>query len=148
MPILDRIQGPQDLKGLSFDQLAALAGELRARILEVTGENGGHLASNLGVVELTIALHLVYDCPKDKLIFDVGHQCYAHKLLTGRRDRFQNLRKKDGLSGFPRMEESPFDAFGARTFGHGHFRRAGLCRSRSALGQDTGWWPWWATVPL
>lgn len=136
MPILDRIQGPQDLKGLSFDQLAALAGELRARILEVTGENGGHLASNLGVVELTIALHLVYDCPKDKLIFDVGHQCYAHKLLTGRRDRFQNLRKKDGLSGFPRMEESPFDAFGAGHSGTAISAALGYARARSALGQD------------
>ena len=148
MPILDRIQGPQDLKGLSFDQLAALAGELRARILEVTGENGGHLASNLGVVELTIALHLVYDCPKDKLIFDVGHQCYAHKLLTGRRDRFQNLRKKDGLSGFPRMEESPFDALAPDIRARPFPPRWAMPAPAAPWARITGWWPWWATVPL
>ncbi len=136
MSLLKNIRGPEDLKALSFSQLEELAGEMRARILEVTRQNGGHLASNLGVVELTIALHLVYDCPKDKILFDVGHQCYAHKLLTGRQDRFSELRKKNGLSGFPRMEESCYDAFGAGHSGTSVSAALGYARARALLNED------------
>lgn len=107
--LLDSISGPADLKGLSAQQLKLLAGEIRQEILNVVSINGGHLASNLGVVELTIALHSVYDSPEDKLIWDVGHQCYVHKLLTGRRDHFHTLRRFQGLSGFPKPEESVHD---------------------------------------
>jgi 1-deoxy-D-xylulose-5-phosphate synthase len=107
--ILDTISGPQDLHGLSFSQLEDLARELRETIMEVVSKNGGHLASNLGVVELTLALHKVFRSPHDKIIWDVGHQCYTHKLITGRKNRFPTLRTLGGMSGFPRREESPHD---------------------------------------
>jgi 1-deoxy-D-xylulose-5-phosphate synthase len=108
-PLLDRIDGPEDLAGLDAADLARLAGEIRERIISVVSQNGGHLASNLGVVELTIALHRVFQSPRDAIIWDVGHQCYAHKLLTGRRDAFATLRTEGGISGFPRPSESPHD---------------------------------------
>lgn len=114
--VLSRIEDPRDLKTLSFPELEKLCQELREEITEVVSKTGGHLAPNLGAVELTIALHYVFDSPQDKIIFDVGHQCYAHKLLTGRRERFHTLRQYGGISGFPRREESPHDAFGT---GHG-----------------------------
>ncbi|MBN2553291.1 MAG: 1-deoxy-D-xylulose-5-phosphate synthase [Spirochaetales bacterium] len=107
--ILDTINGPHDLLGLSYRQLEDLAQEIRQVIMEVVSRNGGHLASNLGVVELTLALHRVFQSPHDKLIWDVGHQCYPHKLITGRRNRFPTLRTLGGMSGFPRREESPHD---------------------------------------
>jgi 1-deoxy-D-xylulose-5-phosphate synthase len=107
--ILDTISGPQDLLGLSFSQLEELARELRGMITEVVSRNGGHLASNLGVVELTLALHRVFRSPHDKIIWDVGHQCYTHKLITGRKNRFPTLRTLGGMSGFPRPEESSHD---------------------------------------
>lgn len=110
--ILKKIKGPQDLKNLSIAGLKELARELREIIIERVAQSGGHLASNLGVIELTIALHYVFDSPKDKIIWDVGHQSYAHKLLTGRAHLFQSLRQYGGISGFPKMEESPHDAFG------------------------------------
>jgi len=113
--ILDRINSPADLKQLSRAELLTLSGEIRNEILEVVSHTGGHLASSLGAVELAVALHYVFDVPTDKIIWDVGHQAYAHKLLTGRRSRFHTLRQYKGLSGFPRMRESPFDAF---TTGH------------------------------
>lgn len=109
MDILDNIDSPADVKKLNADQLTRLAEEIRERIVSVVLANGGHLSSNLGVVETVIAMHCVFDCPKDKFIFDVGHQCYAHKLLTGRRDAFDTLRKFGGISGFPRKEESVYD---------------------------------------
>ena len=109
-PLLDRIDGPEDLTGLDAAALARLAGEIRERIISVVSRNGGHLASNLGVVELAIALHRVFRSPRDTIIWDVGHQCYAHKLLTGRRDAFETLRTTGGISGFPRPSESPHDA--------------------------------------
>ena len=105
----NRINCPQDLKKLSAEELELLAAELRQEVLTVVSENGGHLASNLGVVELTLALHSVYDSPADKIIWDVGHQCYIHKLLTGRRREFSTLRRFGGLSGFPKTAESPHD---------------------------------------
>lgn len=109
--ILDSIVHPSDLKRLSFEECRDLAGEIRERIVDVVSENGGHLASNLGVVELTISLHRVFESPKDKIIWDVGHQCYAHKLLTGRKDKFNTIRQKNGLSGFPKRSESEHDVF-------------------------------------
>ena len=109
--LLQRIQGPEDLKKLSIPQLQELAEEIRQRVIEVVSRNGGHLSSNLGVVELTIALHYCLDLPKDRLVFDVGHQCYPHKLLTGRHARFETLRQAGGISGFPSPAESEFDLF-------------------------------------
>ena len=112
-PLLDQIQSPADLKRLSDAQLRALAHELRAETVSAVSETGGHLGAGLGVVELTVALHAVFDAPKDKIIWDVSHQCYPHKILTGRRDRIRTLRQKDGLSGFTKRSESPYDPFGA-----------------------------------
>jgi 1-deoxy-D-xylulose-5-phosphate synthase len=109
--ILDDIDSPRDLKKIPQEKLPALAQEIRSLILDVVSKNGGHLASNLGVVELTIALHYVFDSPKDKFIWDVGHQCYSHKILTGRKGRFPTLRQFGGLIGFPDREESEHDAY-------------------------------------
>lgn len=112
-PTLDRVSGPADLKALSDAELAALADELRRETIEVVSRTGGHLGSSLGVVELTVAIHAVFNTPMDKLIWDVGHQCYPHKILTGRRDRMLTLRQAGGLSGFTKRAESEFDPFGA-----------------------------------
>lgn len=108
--MLNQIHTPDDLKKLNHKQLKQLAQEIRCFLVESVSQTGGHLAPSLGIVELTIALHYVLDCPNDDLIFDVGHQAYVHKILTGRRDRFDTLRQKDGLSGFPRPEESEYDS--------------------------------------
>ena len=112
-PLLDTIAGPSDLKRLTDSQLEMLAGELRREVIEVVSQTGGHLGSSLGVVELSVAIHAVFNTPMDKLIWDVGHQCYPHKVLTGRRSRMTTLRQKDGLSGFTKRDESEFDPFGA-----------------------------------
>jgi len=109
---LESIKSPSDLKNLSVSQLKELAKELRETIVETVSRNGGHLSSNLGVVELTIALHCVFNSPADKIIWDVGHQSYSHKILTGRYEKFSNLRKYKGISGFPKRQESEHDAFG------------------------------------
>jgi len=109
--LLNRINSPADLKKLNLKELERLAVEIRQKIIETVSKTGGHLAPSLGVVELTIAIHYVFDTPKDKVIWDVGHQAYAHKLLTGRRDRFHTLRTYGGISGFPKREESPYDTF-------------------------------------
>ncbi|MFQ6121539.1 MAG: 1-deoxy-D-xylulose-5-phosphate synthase [Dehalococcoidales bacterium] len=111
--VLDKIDSPTDLKALEKSELEQLAAEIRQLLIQRVSLNGGHLASNLGAVELTIALHRVFDSPKDKIVWDVGHQTYAHKLLTGRKKHFATLRQFDGLSGFPDRAESPHDAFGA-----------------------------------
>ncbi|MHB9092988.1 MAG: 1-deoxy-D-xylulose-5-phosphate synthase, partial [Chloroflexota bacterium] len=111
--LLSKIDGPADLRRLTTRQLNQLAGELREELLRTVLETGGHLASNLGAVELTLALHATFDSPRDKIVWDVGHQCYVHKLLTGRRERFATIRQYGGLSGFPAREESEHDAFGA-----------------------------------
>ena len=108
-PILSKINSPADLKKLSLDELTRLAADVRGKIIETVSKTGGHLAPNLGVVELTIALHYVFDAPRDKIIWDVGHQSYTHKLLTGRRDSFHTLRTYGGISGFPKRDESPYD---------------------------------------
>jgi 1-deoxy-D-xylulose-5-phosphate synthase len=110
-PILSTVDSPADLKKLSVEQLIELASEIRGKIIETVAKTGGHLAPSLGVVELSIALHYVFDAPEDKIIWDVGHQSYAHKLITGRRDRFETLRTYGGISGFPKREESPYDTF-------------------------------------
>ncbi|WP_138466315.1 1-deoxy-D-xylulose-5-phosphate synthase [Poseidonocella sp. HB161398] len=112
-PLLDKVHEPADLKGLSIRELRQLADELRAETVSAVSVTGGHLGAGLGVVELTVALHAVFDTPRDKVIWDVGHQCYPHKILTGRRDRIRTLRQKDGLSGFTKRSESPYDPFGA-----------------------------------
>lgn len=110
--LLDGINSPADLKKLTVDQLETLCAEIRAYMLDCCSRNPGHVASSLGAVDLIVALHYIYDAPKDKIIFDVGHQAYAHKIITGRRDAFDTLRKEGGLTGFPKMDESGFDAFG------------------------------------
>ena len=109
--LLSRIKGPEDIKLLSYDELKALALEIRKEILTVVGHNGGHLASNLGVIELTLAIHRVFSSPHDAVVWDVGHQAYTHKMITGRQSRFSTLRLWEGLSGFPKREESVHDAF-------------------------------------
>lgn len=111
MSFLEKIDSPSDLKRLARSDLPELAAEIRQKIVEVVSKNGGHLASSLGAVELAIAIHYVFDVPNDKVVWDVGHQAYAHKLLTGRRDRFHTLRQYEGITGFTRMSESPYDAF-------------------------------------
>ena len=112
-PLLDQINSPSDLRGLNDSELVHLAEELRSDTISIVSETGGHLGSSLGVIELTIAIHAVFNTPYDKLIWDVSHQCYPHKILTGRRDRMKTLRKKGGLSGFTKRTESEFDPFGA-----------------------------------
>ena len=111
MGLLGKIKKPQDLRALNEDKLEKLREEIREEVIEVVSQNGGHLAPNLGVVELTLAIHRVFDSPKDKIIWDVGHQSYVHKLLTGRQEQFKTLRTLGGLSGFPKRSESPDDAF-------------------------------------
>lgn len=110
--ILDRINSPKDLKGLDIKDLKELCAEIRQYIVEVCATNPGHIGSSLGAVELIVGYHYVFDAPDDKIVFDVGHQAYAHKILTGRREAFRTLRKSGGISGFPRMDESPYDNFG------------------------------------
>ncbi|WP_370190114.1 1-deoxy-D-xylulose-5-phosphate synthase [Qipengyuania sp.] len=112
-PLLDTVDTPDDLRKLKKDQLRQLADELRAEMIDAVGQTGGHLGSGLGVVELTTAIHYVFDTPTDKLVWDVGHQCYPHKILTGRRDRIRTLRQGGGLSGFTKRAESEYDPFGA-----------------------------------
>jgi 1-deoxy-D-xylulose-5-phosphate synthase len=111
MALLDGVRSPADVRRMSLAQLQELAGEIRDLIVRTTAKNGGHTAPSLGVVELTLALHCVYDTPNDQIIWDVGHQCYAHKIITGRRDRFETLRQKGGISGFPKKSESEYDTF-------------------------------------
>ncbi|MDE6706571.1 MAG: 1-deoxy-D-xylulose-5-phosphate synthase, partial [Oscillospiraceae bacterium] len=108
---LSELTLPQDLKKLNFYQCRKLAKEIRAFMVRVISKNGGHLASNLGTVELTMALHRIFESPKDKIIWDVGHQCYTHKILTGRADKFETIRKENGISGFPKPDESEHDVF-------------------------------------
>ena len=125
MPILDRLQGPADLRGLSEDELAQLAAEIRETIIRTVAATGGHLGSSLGVVELTLALHRLLESPRDRIVWDTGHQAYAHKLLTGRLERFDTLRQIDGVGGFPRRTESPHDVFDGGHAGHRPVDRRG-----------------------
>jgi 1-deoxy-D-xylulose-5-phosphate synthase len=136
-PTLDRVAGPADLKALSDADLRTLADELRAETISAVSETGGHLGSSLGVVELTVAIHAVFDTPRDKLVWDVGHQCYPHKILTGRRDRIRTLRQKGGLSGFTKRAESEYDPFGAAHSSTSISAALGFATGRD-LGQPTG----------
>ncbi len=137
MSILARIQSPEDVKALSTDELPQLAEEIRERIIATTSKNGGHVGPNLGVVELTIGLHRVFNTPKDRLVFDVAHQGYVHKLLTGRNDeRFDKLRLNDGLSGFLNRSESEHDAFGAGHAGTALSAALGMASARDQRGSD------------
>lgn len=134
--ILESIRGPADLHRYNVDQLKVLAGEMRDRIVETVGKNGGHLASNLGIADLTIALHYVFDFSKDRLLWDVGHQCYPHKLLTGRAERFGTIRKAGGLSGFPDIHESEYDLFSVGHAGTSIATAVGLARGDQIVGRD------------
>ena len=112
-PFLDSVAGPADIRRMNDTAIANLAEDVRAEVISAVSETGGHLGSSLGVVELTVAIHAVFDTPRDKLIFDVGHQCYPHKVITGRRDRIRTLRQEGGLSGFTKRSESEYDPFGS-----------------------------------
>ncbi len=138
MALLDTINSPADVKRLTIEELGQLCDELRATLCDVVNRNGGHLASPLGVVELTVALHYVFDIGegRDQLIWDVGHQCYAHKLLTGRRDRIDSLRKQGGLSGYPKIDESPYDCFGTGHSSTSISAAVGMALARDLRGGD------------
>lgn len=135
-PLLDLIDSPQDLRRLDKKQLPRLAGELRAFLLESVGQTGGHFASNLGAVELTIALHYVYNTPEDKLVWDVGHQSYPHKILTGRKNQMHTMRQYGGLAGFPKRCESEYDAFGVGHSSTSIGAALGMAAADKLLGSD------------
>ncbi len=136
-PLLDRVTHPSDLKALNDRELRQVADELRAETISAVSQTGGHLGAGLGVVELTVAIHAVFDTPRDKLIWDVGHQCYPHKILTGRRDRIRTLRTEGGLSGFTKRSESPYDPFGAAHSSTSISAALGFAAARD-LGGDPG----------
>ena len=135
--ILETIKGPEDLKGLSIEQLGHLAAEIRDTIVKTVGANGGHLAPNLGTVEVILALHIVFDMKVDRLLWDVGHQCYPHKLITGRYKNFSSLRKAGGISGFPEPNESPYDLFSVGHAGTAISTAVGMARADQLLGRDS-----------
>ncbi len=122
-PLLDQVEYPADLRNLKPDQLTQLADELRQEVISAVSVTGGHLGAGLGVVELTAAIHYVFNTPEDRLVWDVGHQCYPHKVLTGRRDGIRTLRQGGGLSGFTKRSESEYDPFGAAIARHRFQRR-------------------------
>ena len=134
--LLYKVNSPADLKQLSLDELPQYCRELRQYIIEECSKNPGHLASSLGTIELTVAIHYVYDCPNDKLVWDVGHQAYAHKIITGRRDSFPSNRKMGGISGFPRMAESEYDSFGAGHSSTSISAAYGLAKAAELQGDD------------
>ena len=135
--LLGKIAEPADLKNLSDEDLSTLAEEIRHRIIKVTSNNGGHVGPNLGVVELTLALHLAFDSPTDKFCWDVSHQGYVHKLLTGRNNKlFDDIRKDNGLSGFLNIFESPHDSFGAGHAGTALSSALGMCIARGLQHKD------------
>ncbi|MBQ6563754.1 MAG: 1-deoxy-D-xylulose-5-phosphate synthase [Clostridia bacterium] len=133
---LDQIQSPEDIKNLSDEELKNLAQEIRERLIDTVADRGGHLASNLGIVELTLAIHRVFDMPRDRIIFDVGHQSYVHKLLTGRVRQFHTLRTFGGISGFPKIGESSYDAFETGHASTAISAALGMARARDYLGED------------
>jgi len=134
--ILDKVNTPEDLRKLTLEEKEKLAEEIRQFILEIVSKTGGHLASNLGVVELTIAIHSIFDTPNDKLIWDVGHQSYVHKILTGRKDKMDTLRKLDGLSGFPKLSESEYDVFETGHSSTSISAAIGMARARDILKEE------------
>jgi len=111
--MLEKVNLPEDIRNFSIEELKELCADIRGYMIECCSRNPGHLGSSLGAVELIVGLHYIYDTPKDRIVFDVGHQAYAHKIITGRKELFRKNRKKDGISGFPRRDESEYDAFGA-----------------------------------
>ena len=136
MSILDRVHSPADLKPMTRDELRAVSEEMRARLIEICSRTGGHIGAGLGVVELTVALHAVFDTPRDRIIWDVGHQGYPHKFLTGRSDRLETLRQENGLSGFLKRTESEYDTFGAGHAGTAISAGYGMAVARDLNGQD------------
>ena len=134
--VLEKINGANDIKKLDKWELTALAEEIREFLIHKISISGGHLASNLGVVELTMALHLAFELPSDKIIWDVGHQSYTHKLLTGRKDGFDQLRKYGGMSGFPKRKESPCDVFDTGHSSTSISAGLGYARARDIKGED------------
>jgi len=134
--VLDTINSPADIKGLSADEFGRLADELRREIIETVALRGGHLAPNLGTIELTLALHIAFDTPRDKLVWDIGHQAYAHKLVTGRREQFHTIKQLGGLSGYLRRDESPYDAFGASHASTSISAALGMAVARDLKGDD------------
>jgi 1-deoxy-D-xylulose-5-phosphate synthase len=132
--ILDSIDSPAALSGLDDASLEQLAGEIREKLVATVAATGGHLAPNLGVVELTLGLHLALDCPTDKIVWDVGHQSYVHKLLTGRQDGFATLRQYGGVCGFPKRSESPYDVFDTGHASNSLSVALGLAEARDATG--------------
>src|SRR6266576_2467051 len=136
-PLLDTVQLPADLRALTKEQLPQLADELRQEVISAVSVTGGHLGAGLGVVELTVAIHYVFDTPKDKLVWDVGHQAYPHKIVTGRRDRIRTLRQGGGLSGFTRRSESEYDPFGAAHSSTSISSALGMAVARDMAGKST-----------
>jgi 1-deoxy-D-xylulose-5-phosphate synthase len=134
--LLNQIDASRDVKKLDLEELETLCHEIRKEILSTVSKNGGHLASNLGVVELTTALHYIFDFPRDKLVWDVGHQSYAHKILTGRKDRFHTLRQYEGISGFPKRDESPYDVFDSGHSGTSISSALGMAEARRLKGEE------------
>ena len=135
--LLSKIKSPKDLKKLSVSELPALCEEIRRKLILTVSENGGHLAPNLGVVELTVAMHYVFDCPEDSIVWDVGHQSYTHKMLTGRYDRINTIRKAGGLSGFPRRYESEYDDFGAGHSSTSVSAALGIAKAKELKGEKS-----------
>ena len=134
--LIERINSAEDVKKLNTEEKKQLAEEIRKYILDVVSENGGHLASNLGIVELTIALHSVFDVPKDKIIWDVGHQTYVHKIIIGRREELKNIRKLNGIAGFPKTNESEADCFNTGHSSTSISAALGMARARDIKGDD------------
>ena len=135
-PLLDKVKYPSDMKDFNRDELKQLADELRSEVISAVSVTGGHLGAGLGVVELTVAIHAVFKTPRDKLIWDVGHQCYPHKVLTGRRDRIRTLRKGGGLSGFTKRAESEYDPFGAAHSSTSISAGMGFATARDLAGRE------------
>ena len=134
--VLDKVNYPEDLKKLNTEEKKVLAEEIREKIIETVSNTGGHLASNLGVVELTMAIHSVFNCPTDKIIWDVGHQTYVHKILTGRKDKLDTLRQLDGLAGFPKTSESEYDAYDTGHSSTSISVALGMARARDIKGEN------------
>ena len=134
--LLNKVNSPEDIKEMSNEELKILCQEIRGKIVETVAKNGGHLASNLGVVELSVALHKVFNCPDDKIIWDVGHQCYTHKILTGRKDKINTIRQENGLSGFPRRNESIYDTLSAGHSSTSISAAFGICKANEILGRN------------
>src|ERR1043165_5185984 len=136
MSLLDRVKSPADLRDMTREELPTLAADLRARLIDVCSRTGGHIGAGLGVVELTIALHYTFDTPRDRLVWDVGHQGYPHKLLTGRNQRFETLRQEDGISGFLKRSESEYDTFGAGHAATSISAALAIAAGRDVKGED------------